>query len=114
MFPIKMQFGIVSDERTLEHDELVRALQDLAAEGEGAAACAEALGVALNSVRGWQRDAFKGEIAPWQDGYTRSTPAEKTCPKCGKTEQEVTFGLRKMWRGGQLVLVRQSYCNKCR
>lgn len=82
--------------------------------GEGAAACAEALGVALNSVRGWQRDAFKGEIAPWQEGYTRSTPAEKTCPKCGKTEQEVTFGLRKMWRGGQLVLVRQSYCNKCR
>ena len=81
---------------------------------KGAAACAEALGVALNSVRGWQRDAFKGEIAPWQEGYTRSTPAEKTCPKCGKTEQEVTFGLRKMWRGGQLVLVRQSYCNKCR
>lgn len=36
MFPVKMQFGIVSEERTLEHDELVRALQDLAAEGEAA------------------------------------------------------------------------------
>lgn len=40
--------------------------------------------------------------------------AEKTCPKCKRTEGEVVFGVRKMWRGGELKLVRQSYCNKCR
>lgn len=82
--------------------------------GEGAAACAADLACSVNSVRGWQRDAFSGTIAPWQEGYTRSTPAEKTCPKCKRTEGEVVFGVRKMWRGGELKLVRQSYCNKCR
>lgn len=85
----------------------------------GAAECAEALSLPLNSVRGLQRDAFLGRPAPWQDGYRAADAASKTCPRCkcvahGQAAVGRVFGFRKVWRGGQRRFIPQSYCITCR
>lgn len=76
---------------------------------KGAAACAEALGLKLNSVRGLQNAAWPAGEAPWcaaADG--------KVCPRCNERKPLSGFGQRKVWRGGELKTIPQSYCHKCR
>ena len=105
----------------------------------GATMCAHELELPLNSVRGLQRDAFKGEQAPWQRGdwetYTPPKPCAYTfdgtllvasgpgpicrCPVC-KVEAathddvEAVFGFRKDFSGGRLRVRPHSYCKKCK
>jgi hypothetical protein len=92
---------------------------------EGARLCAEAIGAPFNSVRGWQREAFAGEIAPWQPGYVPSPaepvafPTSHKCPSCEVEARDTEtmaqlFGFRRRWVGGAAVLRPQSCCKRCR
>ena len=106
----------------------------------GATMCAHELELPLNSVRGLQRDAFKGEQAPWQDGYVVAPAAPQAacgytevdghlvatsagaicrCPVCkaeAATHEEVAsvFGFRKDFSGGRLRVRPHSYCKACK